>query len=209
MCDSYTVIFIQAKTERRMLSLHDIFIRGNKNNMVIKRDGKEYTLTREELVEAYNEMEHIYDVETVSVRLKSCMGEEDYARLGENEDFIDAVAYQMRKNIDRYEMSFSNALEEAISETLNDFEDEQGDDDSEDDGERRKMVYANPQIRKEEVGDFLRCTDCENLILTVLGGEACDICGSHNLSWADEKKQECTKPDLQQMGYDVQYLDNN
>ncbi len=53
-------------------------------------------------------------------------------------------------------------------------------------------------------GDFVRCSDCGELMLMQLGGTTCRECESENLQWADEKHQECSIEELEQLGYIVE-----
>lgn len=51
------------------------------------------------------------------------------------------------------------------------------------------------------IGDFVRCSDCGELMLMQIGGTACGVCESENLQWADEEHQECSIENLKQLGY--------
>ena len=87
--------------------------------MTIKRtiDEKEheFVLTSEELFDAYCEQEHIWDVDYVGSELSEeleefCVDEADRKNIAE------AIAYEMRRQIDKYEMSSEYALEKAFNE---------------------------------------------------------------------------------------------
>ena len=65
--------------------------------MIIKRDGKEYILTEQELREAYTNQQHKYDRMDVEMVLDEC--DEDYTE----EQFIDRYGFTpscARENID-------------------------------------------------------------------------------------------------------------
>lgn len=89
--------------------------------MTIRReiDGKEVQieLSARELSEAYLEQEHEYDIEDVQNRFDD-MEDEEFAEHGmtreEAESHISEIAYNKRRNMDKYEMSWEYALDEAI-----------------------------------------------------------------------------------------------
>lgn len=55
-------------------------------------------------------------------------------------------------------------------------------------------------------GDFVRCSDCGELMLMQLGGTVCGECESKNLQWADEVHQECSIEELERLGYIVEEI---
>lgn len=94
--------------------------------MVIKReiDGVVYELelTERELYGAFREQEHIYDLDYVANTL-DCFEDEDLLDLyGMTREVVkskyDDMAYEMRRNIDKYAMSEEYALDEAINYCL-------------------------------------------------------------------------------------------
>lgn len=89
--------------------------------MVIKRQvaGKdiEIELSPRELCDAYYEQEHNYDVEDVKVRFDDMIDDEfeDHGLTREYaEAHMDEIAYNKRRNMTKYEMSWEYALDEAI-----------------------------------------------------------------------------------------------
>jgi len=53
-------------------------------------------------------------------------------------------------------------------------------------------------------GDFVRCSNCGELMLMQHGGTVCGVCESENLTWAVESKQEWTDQELEAAGYIVE-----
>lgn len=51
------------------------------------------------------------------------------------------------------------------------------------------------------MGDFVRCSDCGELMLTQIGATVCGECGSENLEWVNEACQECSMGCLESFGY--------
>lgn len=66
-------------------------------------------------------------------------------------------------------------------------------------------VYAD-LLDGNDRGDFIRCSDCGELMLIQLGGTTCCKCKSENLQWVDEECQECTIEELKQNGYIVEKI---
>jgi len=85
--------------------------------MKIIRDGKEFELTREELIEAYQEQEAIYDRMNIRDNMEGYLNYEEYKRLKGNQDFIDDAAFRLRENQDRHDMGYDAALAEAFKKT--------------------------------------------------------------------------------------------
>ena len=50
-------------------------------------------------------------------------------------------------------------------------------------------------------GDFVKCTDCGELMLMQIGGTACGECESENLQWYDDDKTEWTIEELEKAGF--------
>lgn len=81
----------------------------------IDRKEHEFVLTSGELFDAYCEQEHIWDADYVGSELSEeleefCVDEADRKNIAE------AIAYEMRRQIDKYEMSPEYALEKAFNE---------------------------------------------------------------------------------------------
>ena len=94
--------------------------------MTIKRtiDGKEheFVLTSGELFDAYYEQEHICDVDYVDIQLESELFEEiedvcvDEA---DREEIAEEIAYEMRRQINKYDLPLEYAFTEAFHEIRN------------------------------------------------------------------------------------------
>lgn len=93
--------------------------------MKIERDGNFYELTSEELVHAYWEQEHLYDVEDVKCELESIVsadvGREEYVaaakRVLETPELLHATARDKRHNMDKHGMSWEYATAEAVKDS--------------------------------------------------------------------------------------------
>lgn len=82
--------------------------------MKIVREGKEIELTEDELYRAYCEKQHEFDYENVRSNMDGYLAQEDYEVLKDNTDFIEDAAYELRINIDKYDMSYEYAIKDAI-----------------------------------------------------------------------------------------------
>lgn len=89
--------------------------------MKIVRDGKEFELTRDELYNAYLEQQNAFDISSVKNNLEVYLDEEEYDILKDNQDFIEAVADEMRRQINKYDVNFEFAMEEAFNETKEEY----------------------------------------------------------------------------------------
>ncbi len=100
--------------------------------MVIKRtvDGVdlEFTLSDRELSDAYHEQEHKYDVQDVMNRLDA-MEDDEFEEHGltreQVEGLVNEIAYGKRRNMDKYDMSWSEALDEALDDFWYEYEEEE------------------------------------------------------------------------------------
>ena len=78
--------------------------------MVIKRSffndtfHPEIELTKQELFEAYTEQQHIWDVSNTK----------DYLSDEYTDEQIDAIAYEARRQADKYDLEWDDAVEEAL-----------------------------------------------------------------------------------------------
>lgn len=94
--------------------------------MTIKRaiNGEEFAfeLTKDELFNAYLEQEFIFDKENVAGYLESLGSdwtEDNYGlSLDEAMQYVDDIASELRRNIDKYEMGFDYAIDEALKFVL-------------------------------------------------------------------------------------------
>lgn len=94
--------------------------------MKIKRfvNGKEqeFELTADELYEAFREQEHKFDLCDVDDVFNGFDDDELLDMYGRTRDEIkekyEDIAYEMRRNIDKYEMSWQYARDAAIAEIL-------------------------------------------------------------------------------------------
>ena len=98
--------------------------------MKIVRDGIWHTLTPQELYDAYEEQEHIYDCEDIRFQLDEMIGdiecgetEEDeetkvIRAIASSEEMISDCAYRKRRMMDKYDVSWDYAVSEAIQEVV-------------------------------------------------------------------------------------------
>ena len=90
--------------------------------MKIKRDGREYELTTAELTEAYFEQLSNYDIQDckngIQTIIDDDIDERTYVvaakRVLHDEDLLAECAAKMRRNIDKYDMDWSYARDEAV-----------------------------------------------------------------------------------------------
>ena len=84
----------------------------------------EFELTRQERFDAYCEQQHIWDVDYVAAEY-----EEEAKRTCKTEAEIDAfiedIAYEMRRLMDKYDVSVEYALDEAFEEVMSQREEEE------------------------------------------------------------------------------------
>lgn len=94
--------------------------------MKIKRtilgEEEEFELTPDELYMAYREQEHKFDLSDVEDVFNGFDDDELVDMYGRTRDEIkeryEDIAYEMRRNIDKYEMSWQYARDAAIAEIL-------------------------------------------------------------------------------------------
>lgn len=93
--------------------------------MIIKRtiDNKEVSikLTERELSDAYYEQEHLFDIEDVINALDEREDNEfeDYCLTkSQVKKDVDEIAYQKRRNINKYNMDWETATSDAINDYL-------------------------------------------------------------------------------------------
>lgn len=89
--------------------------------MKIVREGKEFELTSQELLQAYKEQESIFDLLNIEHNLENHVSLEEYARLKDNKDFLEAAAKLLRENQDDKNMGYDTALSQAIYDTARDY----------------------------------------------------------------------------------------
>ena len=82
--------------------------------MKIVRDGQEYELTSDELYQAYIEQECLFDRENIASNMDWCLDEDEFEVLKDNQDFIEDATYKLRRNQDKYDMSYEYALSDAF-----------------------------------------------------------------------------------------------
>lgn len=85
--------------------------------MKIIREGKEIELTREELFNAYIEQENIFDIQNIEDNMENYLDESEYELLKDNKEFIEVTASELKRNQDKYDMDYENAIREAFKET--------------------------------------------------------------------------------------------
>lgn len=94
--------------------------------MIIVRDGVNIELTSQEVFSAYEEQEHIFDVQDVSDELHSIVSadvdEEEYVaaakRILESQELLNSCAYDHRRNIDKYDMDWYSSKELAVKDAV-------------------------------------------------------------------------------------------
>lgn len=89
--------------------------------MKIVREGKEIELTGSELFQAYLEQEHLFDIQNIEENMGAYLEPDEFSELKDNNDFIQTAAYTLRRNQDKYDMCYENALDNAIQNTKNKF----------------------------------------------------------------------------------------
>lgn len=82
--------------------------------MKIIRDGKEIELTSNELFNAYCEQERIFDIHNIEDNMENYLDVSEYDLLKDNREFIEETASELRRNQDKYDMDFENAIREAF-----------------------------------------------------------------------------------------------
>lgn len=95
--------------------------------MIIKREVNgtvhEFELTDDERLNAYEEQQHMYDRTDVRDHFLFMEESDLIASYGKTmagiEASFDDIAYEMRRNIDKYDMAWTAALDEAIGDILN------------------------------------------------------------------------------------------
>lgn len=85
--------------------------------MKIIREGKEIELTKEELFNAYLEQENLFDIQNIEDNMECYLDENEFDMLKGNENFIEETANELRRNQDKYDMDYENAIREAFEET--------------------------------------------------------------------------------------------
>jgi len=91
--------------------------------MKIVRNSIEIELTAEERRQAYYEQEHEYDCKDVKGDLEGRVaGGEDSAKFAQqfldDPDMISEIARDKRRNMDKYDMSWEAATQEAVDDAL-------------------------------------------------------------------------------------------
>lgn len=84
--------------------------------MKIIREGKEIELTRKELFNAYIEQENIFDIQNIEDNMEKYLNESEYDLLKDNKQFVEDAASGLRRNQDKYDMDYENAIREAFEE---------------------------------------------------------------------------------------------
>ena len=58
----------------------------------------------------------------------------------------------------------------------------------------------------EETGHFVKCNDCGEVQLISKSKKKCERCGSEKLEWIKEDMKVITPEDIEQMGYDLEFV---
>lgn len=89
---------------------------------IINGSEVEIELTQDELFNAYCEQQYEWDIKNCEDYLNSGIydGEEWYEELNEETKniIIEEAAYQFRRNVDKYDMNYEYAIDEAFSVVL-------------------------------------------------------------------------------------------
>lgn len=83
--------------------------------MKIIRDGKEIELTSDELFQAYEEQEWIYDIQNIEDHMAEYLDDGEYEKLKDNRNFIESAAKLLREKQDKgsnYETAMQDAFDE-------------------------------------------------------------------------------------------------
>lgn len=59
-----------------------------------------------------------------------------------------------------------------------------------------------------DIGDLVKCTHCEKVMLINLGGTKCIECGSDDLQWYDLNRSEWTVEELIKHGFAILEMEN-
>jgi len=79
----------------------------------------EIELTKEEVFDAYCEQEHKWDIRSCNEYYDCMYWDEDwYNDKNIRENIIEEAAMNLRRNIDKYEMSFDYAIAEAFTDAI-------------------------------------------------------------------------------------------
>lgn len=57
----------------------------------------------------------------------------------------------------------------------------------------------------DDIGDFVKCVDCDALMLLPRGADRCPHCGETDLMWVNEENPETTASDLKDLGYTISH----
>lgn len=82
--------------------------------MKIIRGKQEFNLTKKELLDAYLEQEHLFDIQDIKNNMSLYLDEEEYEKLKNNNVFIEEAAGNLRRNQDKYNMDYECAIKKAI-----------------------------------------------------------------------------------------------
>lgn len=58
----------------------------------------------------------------------------------------------------------------------------------------------------EEIGHFIRCSDCGQIQLISKSSKQCGKCASKNIIWVEENKKVVSPEDIEDMGYDLEFM---
>lgn len=82
--------------------------------MDVIRDGKTYTLTSDELFDAYLEQERKFDIDSVINNMETYLDEDEIESYKNNDVFIETVADEYRRQLDKYDADHEFAMKEAF-----------------------------------------------------------------------------------------------
>ena len=84
--------------------------------MKIIREGKVIELTTDELFAAYQKQEALFDIQNIKENMQNYLNEQEYDTLKNNQEFINDAAVELRRNQDKFDMTYEYAMREAFSE---------------------------------------------------------------------------------------------
>lgn len=138
--------------------------------MKIIREGKEFELTADELLAAYQEQEAIWDRDNIIQNMEFYLSAFEHIALSENESFIASAAAKLRENEDNG-LSYDDALRFAFKEAKKEFSAELAsfvdpdtfdfsdrkdvDEESEKDFLPEEIQLPSGMVNDEEISDYL------------------------------------------------------
>ncbi len=86
--------------------------------MIIIRNGIEIELTSEELLQAYQEQEHIFSRDNILENMDQYVDDNLCEELKEDKRFLDSAVYWLEKYSKEYGYDYEDSIEQAFKESL-------------------------------------------------------------------------------------------